>query len=117
MLVAMPPAVISPASAPHFRYGHRQPSIRGNSAGLHRARQDRPQLSLAGPVPAEVAKTALDAAVVAGIPVVISAGNDGGRSRPRQLRHVSGGTGIIPVGATENNDNIASFSSRGPSPG
>ncbi len=60
-------------------------------------------------------KNALNDAVTAGLPVVISAGNDGGAvNAPANCATSSGGTGIIPVGATDVNDNIASFSSRGP---
>lgn len=52
--------------------------------------------------------------VAAGIPVFISAGNDGGPvNNPAACASAVGGTGIVPVGATDEGNNIASFSSRG----
>ncbi len=60
-------------------------------------------------------KTAMDAAVTAGIPVVVAAGNDGGAvNAPGNCATSAGGTGIIPVGATDASNSIPSFSSRGP---
>ena len=60
-------------------------------------------------------QTALSSAVAAGIPVVISAGNDGGPvNAPASCAGAAGGSGIIPVGATDSGNNIASFSSQGP---
>lgn len=60
-------------------------------------------------------KTAIDNAVAAGIPVVIAAGNDGGAvNSPGNCATSAGGSGIIPVGATDSSNNIPSFSSRGP---
>lgn len=65
--------------------------------------------------PASV-RDALNAAVVAGIPVFISAGNDGGAiNNPAACASViAAGAGVVPVGATDEGNNIASFSSRGP---
>lgn len=57
---------------------------------------------------AGVVQTAITAAVAAGIPVIVSAGNDGGA-----VNNPGNCTGVIPVGATDINNNIASFSSRG----
>jgi subtilisin family serine protease len=63
----------------------------------------------------ELTKAAMDAAVLAGIPVVVSAGNDGGAVNvPANCAGTAGGSGIMPVGATDANNNVAVFSSRGP---
>jgi hypothetical protein len=60
-------------------------------------------------------KAAMSAAVTAGIPVVVSAGNDGGSVNvPANCAGLVSGSGIIPVGATNSNGDVASFSSRGP---
>lgn len=63
-----------------------------------------------------VAQGALDSAVNAGIPVAISAGNDGGPVNSPANCAGSDATltqGVMPVGAVDQNDNIASFSSNG----
>lgn len=59
--------------------------------------------------------TALNNAAAAGVPVVISAGNDGGAvNAPANCAGAGAAmTGIIPVGATDSGNNIAGFSSRG----
>lgn len=62
-----------------------------------------------GVCPAGVVQTAITNAVNAGIPVVVSAGNDGG-----DVQTPANCTGAIPVGATDSLNNIAAFSSRGP---
>jgi subtilisin family serine protease len=61
-------------------------------------------------------QTALNNAVNAGIPVVISAGNGADAvNDPANCAGVAPNTfGIIPVGAVDSSNNIASFSSRGP---
>lgn len=60
-------------------------------------------------------QTALNNAVAAGIPVIISAGNDGlAVNIPAMCAGTTGGSGIMPVGATDSNGAIQSFSSRGP---
>jgi thermitase len=60
-------------------------------------------------------QAALNLAVAAGVPIVISAGNDGSAvNSPANCATTTSGTGIIPVGASDSTDNIASFSSRGP---
>lgn len=57
---------------------------------------------------AGVVQVAITAAVTAGIPVIVSAGNDGGA-----VNNPGNCAGVIPVGATDSNNAIASFSSRG----
>lgn len=58
---------------------------------------------------------AMNAAVAAGIPVVVASGNDGGAvNTPANCATAVGGTGIIPVGATDSNNTVTAFSSRGP---
>jgi len=60
-------------------------------------------------------KTALDTAVGDGVLVTISAGNDGGAvNEPANCAGTTSSGGIIPVGATDSSDAIASFSSNGP---
>ncbi|MBI3551643.1 MAG: S8 family serine peptidase [Elusimicrobia bacterium] len=68
----------------------------------------------AGGCPAAVgAEMALD--VAAGITLVASAGNDSGAvNQPANCAGAVGGSGIIPVGAVDVDNNIAYFSSRGP---
>jgi subtilisin family serine protease len=62
----------------------------------------------AGACLAGVVQTAITNAVAAGVPVVVSAGNDGGAvNKPANC------AGAIPVGATDSNNNVAAFSSRG----
>lgn len=61
----------------------------------------------AGPCSSPV-QTAITNAVAAGIPVVVAAGNDGGA-----VNNPGNCAGAIPVGATDVNNSIASFSSRG----
>ena len=60
-----------------------------------------------GACPAAV-QTAITNAVLAGVPVVVAAGNDGG-----PVNNPGNCAGAIPVGATDSNNNVASFSSRG----
>ncbi len=57
---------------------------------------------------AGVVETAIGLAVAAGIPVIVSAGNDGGA-----VNNPGNCASSIPVGATDSNNNVASFSSRG----
>ena len=62
--------------------------------------------------------TQLAATVAAGIPVVVAAGNDGGAvNQPANCSAaaavIAAGGGVIPVGATDESGNVASFSSRG----
>jgi len=67
-----------------------------------------------GPCPSDE-KTALDTAVGDGALVTISAGNYGGAvNAPANCAGTSSSGGIIPVGATDSSDAIASFSSNGP---
>ncbi len=61
----------------------------------------------AGACPGAV-QTAITNAVAAGVPVVVSAGNDGGA-----VNNPANCAGAIPVGATDSNNNVAAFSSRG----
>ncbi len=66
-------------------------------------------MSLGGAGPcAGAVETAIGLAVAAGIPVIVSAGNDGGG-----VNDPGNCASSIPVGATDSNSNIASFSSRG----
>ncbi len=59
--------------------------------------------------------TALNTAIGDNVVVTISAGNDGGAvNAPANCAGTSSSGGIIPVGATDSNDAIASFSSNGP---
>lgn len=53
-------------------------------------------------------QTAVTNAVTAGVVIVAAAGNDGGN-----VQSPGNCTGVIPVGATDTNNNVASFSSRG----
>ncbi|MHB2026242.1 MAG: S8 family serine peptidase [Elusimicrobiota bacterium] len=75
-------------------------------------------MSLGGSGPCSsspLTQTALQTAVAQGIPITISAGNDGGPvNSPANCAGTTPGSGIIPVGATDSNNNIASFSSNGP---
>lgn len=61
----------------------------------------------AGACPGAV-QTAIANAVAADIPVIVSAGNDGGA-----VNNPGNCASSIPVGATDSNNNVASFSSRG----
>jgi serine protease len=54
------------------------------------------------------AQTAITNAVSSGVVVVAAAGNDGGA-----INTPANCVGVIPVGATDSNNNVASFSSRG----
>lgn len=57
---------------------------------------------------AAAVQTAITNAVNAGVPVIVASGNDGGAvNNPAKC------AGTIPVGATDSNNNVASFSSRG----
>ena len=58
--------------------------------------------------PLGVMQAAISSAVAAGVPVIVAAGNDGGA-----VNNPGNCAGVIPVGATDSNNNIASFSSRG----
>jgi subtilisin family serine protease len=58
---------------------------------------------------AGIIQTAITNAVNAGIPVIVAAGNDGGA-----VNNPGNCAGVIPVGATDSNNNVAAFSSRGP---
>jgi hypothetical protein len=53
-------------------------------------------------------QTAVDNATAAGIPVIAAAGNDGGA-----VNNPGNCSGVIPMGATDSSNKIASFSSRG----
>ncbi len=61
----------------------------------------------AGACPGAV-QTAITNAVAAGVPVIVASGNDGGA-----VNDPGNCAGAIPVGATDSNNAIASFSSRG----
>ncbi|MDD5303955.1 MAG: S8 family serine peptidase, partial [Elusimicrobia bacterium] len=61
----------------------------------------------AGACPGAV-QTAITNAVLAGVPVIVAAGNDGGA-----VNNPGNCAGVIPVGATDSNNNVAAFSSRG----
>lgn len=66
-------------------------------------------MSLGGAGPCAAAmQTAITNAVAADIPVVVAAGNDGGA-----VNNPANCAGTIPVGATDSNNNVAAFSSRG----
>ena len=68
-------------------------------------------MSLGGPGAcpgAGVVQTAINAAIAANVPVIVSAGNDGGN-----VNNPGNCNGVIPVGATDSNNSVASFSSRG----
>ncbi len=74
-------------------------------------------LSIGGQGPCSPAvQTALNTAAAAGIPIAISAGNDGGAvNNPANCATTGPAlTGIIPVGAVDQGNNVASFSSNGP---
>lgn len=59
-------------------------------------------------------QASLNAAAAAGIPIAISAGNDGaGVNNPAICAGVVGGTGIMPVGSVNGVNTLSSFSSRG----
>ncbi len=55
-----------------------------------------------------VIQTAINVAVSSGVVVVVAAGNEGGAMRP-----LGNCNNVIPVGATDSNDNVASFSNKG----
>jgi len=60
-------------------------------------------------------QSAMNNAVAAGVPIIVSAGNDGGAvNSPANCATSAGGSGIIPAGASDSNDQIAYFSSHGP---
>ena len=66
-------------------------------------------------VGADAVRDAIAVSTTAGIPVIISAGNDGGSvNAPANCAGTSPGSGIIPVGAVDSSNNIAYFSSQGP---
>ncbi len=62
-----------------------------------------------GACPAGVVQDAITAAESAGVPVIVAAGNSGGA-----VENPGNCLDAIPVGATDSNNSIASFSSRGP---
>ena len=75
-------------------------------------------MSLGGSEPcSQIAADAIAIATAAAIPVVIAAGNDGPGGdtieSPADCASTALSGGVIPVGATDQNNNIASFSSTG----
>jgi serine protease len=66
-------------------------------------------LSLGGPGKSRILEAAVDHALSKGVVVVAAAGNSG-----RSVGYPAGYDGVIAVSATDSNDNIAWFSSRGP---
>lgn len=66
-------------------------------------------LSLGAPSKAKVVEAAVNHAMSKGVVVVAAAGNSG-----RSVGYPAGYPGVIAVSATDKNDNIAWFSSRGP---
>ena len=65
-------------------------------------------LSLGGPFPSKILKRAVEYAISKGVVVVAAAGNSGG-----WVGYPAAYPGVIAVSATDSNDRIASFSSRG----
>jgi serine protease len=65
-------------------------------------------LSLGGPRNSKVLQSAIDFAVSRGVVVVAAAGNTGGR-----VQYPGASDGVIGVSATDSNDKVAKFSSRG----
>jgi serine protease AprX len=55
-----------------------------------------------------------EASIAAGVVVIYAAGNEGGGNPPDNVRTPGDVPAVITIGATDCNDNIASFSSRGP---
>jgi serine protease len=66
-------------------------------------------LSLGAPMKSKVVENAVNHAMKKGVVVVAAAGNSG-----RSVGYPAGYPGVIAVSATDKNDNIAWFSSRGP---
>ncbi len=66
-------------------------------------------LSLGGPIKSKILKDAVDHALSKGVVVVAAAGNSG-----RSVGWPAAYPGVVAVSATDSNDAIASFSSRGP---
>lgn len=67
-------------------------------------------MSIGGALPCNgTVQTAINNAVADGIPVIVSAGNDGG-----SVNSPANCANTIPVGATDSGGSVASFSSRGP---
>jgi len=66
-------------------------------------------MSLGGPYPSKVLEDAVNHARAKGVVVVAAAGNSG-----RSVGYPAAYPGVIAVSATDSNDNIAWFSSRGP---
>ncbi|MCT6647177.1 S8 family serine peptidase, partial [Enterococcus faecalis] len=66
-------------------------------------------LSLGAPSKSKVVENAVNHALSKGVIVVAAAGNSG-----RSVGYPAGYPGVIAVSATDKNDNIAWFSSRGP---
>lgn len=84
----------------------------GVAAGIHWAADNGAQvlnLSLGGPMPSGVIKRAVNYARKQGAIVIAAAGNNGAK-----VGYPAGYPGVIAVSATDNNDKLASFSSRGP---
>lgn len=66
-------------------------------------------MSLGGPYPSKVLEDAINHARAKGVVIVAAAGNSG-----RSVGYPAAYPGVIAVSATDSNDNIAWFSSRGP---
>jgi serine protease len=66
-------------------------------------------MSLGGPVKSRIIEDAVNHALAKGVVVVAAAGNSG-----RSVGYPAAYPGVIAVSATDSNDKIASFSSRGP---
>ncbi|MDE1977153.1 MAG: S8 family serine peptidase, partial [Elusimicrobia bacterium] len=88
-------------------------TLAGNSATYGRVVANM-SLGEAGSCPPNDS-TALNTAIGDNVVVTISAGNDGGAvNAPANCAGTTSSGGIIPVGATDSSDAIASFSSNGP---
>jgi hypothetical protein len=71
-------------------------------------------LSLTGPTDTRTLREAVSAAQAAGVLVVAAAGNFDGVGSLEDVRYPAGYPGVVSVAATDRNDNLASFSHRGP---
>lgn len=69
-------------------------------------------LSLGGPRDSRVLDLAIRHAIQKGIPVVVAMGNDGDDGNPKEYPACE--PGVIAVGATDDNDQVTSFSDYGP---
>ena len=67
--------------------------------------------SFGSPVPSPAQQAAIDSATAAGIFVIIAAGNDG---QPDSVGYPGKLPNVVAVAATDQNGNLADFSSRGP---